>query len=71
MSIAVGSNLAAMQTVSQDTRAIWDTLRLQISPFTSVVTIDGYVFNSWNAAEKQWISAQYRLVQTIASICFN
>jgi hypothetical protein len=60
MNIAMAGNLLAMQGVSQNAQVIWDMLRLQISPFTSVVTIDGHVFNSLSDAEKHWISTQYR-----------
>jgi hypothetical protein len=60
MNIAVAGNLPAMQAVSQHAQATWDVLRLQISPFTSVVTIDGHIFKSLSDDEKHWISAQYR-----------
>lgn len=60
MNVAVAGNLPAMQAASANAQAIWDILRLQISPFSSVVTIDGHVFNSLSDDEKHWISTQYR-----------
>ncbi len=60
MNAAVVGDPSAMQAGSQGIQAIWDLLRLQISPFNSVITIDGHVFNSLSDADKDWISAQYR-----------
>jgi hypothetical protein len=60
MSIAIRGNLPAMQAVSQNTINLWGSLQMQISPFTNVIAISGSAFHSWNNAEKQWISDQYK-----------
>lgn len=46
-------------TVSQEARALWDKLRIQISPFNAVITIDGAEFRPMNILDRDWICEQY------------
>ena len=56
--IAVGDDVLTM-AVSQSASDTWSSLQLQISPFTSVVTIDGNIIFVSTAVDRQWIACQY------------
>lgn len=55
-----GGNLGVMPAPSPVIQALWDKLRVQISPFNIIVCVDGKEFRPLSEIDKQWISAQYR-----------
>jgi hypothetical protein len=59
MNTFVGGNLGAMPAPPPEVQIYWSRMRVQITPWNSIISLDGHDFRTLSDASKDWMSAEY------------
>jgi hypothetical protein len=60
MNVTSSDTAGEMWIPSPELHAYWARLRLQITPFNSIVALGGSEYRAFCELEKQWLSVQYK-----------